>query len=59
MIPITVVVCVLGGWCAIYLVDTLLKVRAADPRPDGSLWSRARRGKSATSPLSGARKRHR
>lgn len=28
MIPIPVVVCVLGGWCAVYLADTLLKVRA-------------------------------
>ncbi|XP_075285654.1 membrane-bound transcription factor site-2 protease isoform X4 [Opisthocomus hoazin] len=25
MIPIPVVVCVLGGWCAVYLADTLLK----------------------------------
>ncbi|XP_026851360.2 membrane-bound transcription factor site-2 protease [Electrophorus electricus] len=25
MIPIPVVVCVLGGWCAVYLVDTLLR----------------------------------
>lgn len=29
MIPIPVAVCVLGGWCVIYLADTLLKVRAA------------------------------
>lgn len=35
MIPIPVVVCVLGGWCAIYLVDTLLKVRAVGAEPNG------------------------
>ncbi|KAG9330449.1 hypothetical protein JZ751_024441 [Albula glossodonta] len=25
MIPIPVVVCVVGGWCVVYLTDTLLK----------------------------------
>jgi len=26
MIPIAVVVCVMGGWCTVYLADTLLRV---------------------------------
>ncbi|KAM6953542.1 membrane-bound transcription factor site-2 protease [Aplochiton taeniatus] len=29
MIPVPLVVCVMGGWCAVYLTDTLLKSSAA------------------------------
>lgn len=27
MIPVSVVVCVMGGWCSVYLMDTLLRVK--------------------------------
>lgn len=28
MIPVSVVVCVMGGWCSVYLADTLLRVKS-------------------------------
>lgn len=28
MIPVPVVVCVMGGWCTVYLMDTMLRVKS-------------------------------
>lgn len=50
MIPVPVVVTVLGGWCAVYLADTLLKVRAEGAGPDGA----GRRQRQPRSPRAGS-----